>query len=162
MGGRAWPWLISLIAFVLFLWGVAELLGIGGGGPRFATSTTIAAEVLPTGAGERATELHHLLPDATDDLGRLVFIDGTVVGDTSPAGFWVRDLRDNIIFVDGEATTRLETGDAVRIVGHIALLSPEEQADRLERAGLVVPTSAIVIRDVKVELAAGGVEVLEG
>jgi hypothetical protein len=88
-------------------------------------------------------------------------VDGMVVGDTSPAGFWVRDFRDYIIFVQGEQALHLEAGDAVRVVGRIVLLTAEEQADRLERAGLVVPASAIVIRDVKVLPTADGIELLD-
>ncbi len=160
--GTGWSWFIGAVAVGLFAWGVAELLGVGPGGPAVTTSTPIAAEIAPAGRSEPIMELHRLLPDATDDLGRLVSVDGTVVGDASPAGFWVRDLRDNIVFV-GEGTggpPGLTAGDAVRVVGRVALLPPDEQAHRLERAGLVLPASAIVIRDVKVLPTAGGIEVL--
>lgn len=158
---KAWSWLISLIALGLFIWGVAELLGLSDHEPVVSTSVGVAAELSTLRRGEMPTELHNLLPDATDDIGRLVSVDGMVVGDTSPAGFWVRDFRDYIIFVQGEQALHLEAGDAVRVVGRIVLLTAEERADRLERAGLVVPASAIVIRDVKVLPTADGIELLD-
>lgn len=162
----AWSWVISVTAVGLFVWGVAELIGVGG------TTSPAAGVILPAtelGRGLEAAPiiaLHRLLPDATDDLGRRVRIDGSVVGAATIAGFWVRDLRDNIVFVGGRGEERatwppVRAGDAVRVVGVVALLSPSEQARRLERAGLVIPERAIVVRDIKVVASPEGVEVLQ-
>lgn len=158
--GAAWSWFIGAVAVGLLAWAVAELVGVGGGGAVVTVSRPVAGEPAPGVRGEPVVELHRLLPDATDDLGRLVSVDGTVAGDPSSAGFWVRDFRDNIIFVEG-ARAVVRAGVAVRVVGRVALLLPDEQADRLERAGLVVPASAVVIRDVKIVPTAGGIDVLE-
>ncbi|HEX6940391.1 MAG TPA: hypothetical protein VF158_13335 [Longimicrobiales bacterium] len=160
--GAVWTWFIGIVAVGLFAWGVADLVGVGAGEPAAATWAPAAAEIERGGRSETIVELHRLLPDATDDLGRLVAVDGTVVGEASAAGFWVRDLRDNIVFVgDGSGGhPRIEAGDEVRVVGRVALLPPGEQADRLERAGLVIPATAVVIRDVKVQPMSGGIEVL--
>ncbi|HEX7118694.1 MAG TPA: hypothetical protein VF212_07905 [Longimicrobiales bacterium] len=161
--GAGWTWFIGIVALGLFGWGVAELMGVGAGVPASVTSAQLAAELAPPGGNESIVELHRLLPDATDDLGRMVAVDGTVVGEASNSGFWVRDLRDNIVFVGAgtDPMPRIETGDDVRVVGRVALLPPDEQANRLERAGLVVPATAVVIRDVKVMPTPGGVELLK-
>jgi len=160
--GAGWTWFICIAAVGLFLWGVAELIGVGGSGAEMARS---GGALLDLGARIRddpVIELHRLLPDATDDLGRSVTVDGAVVGEASRMGFWIRDLRDNIVFVDAEGGTHapVETGTEVRVVGRVALFAPGEQADRLERAGLVVPATARVIRDVKVQPLPGGIEVI--
>lgn len=159
--GAGWTWFICIAAVVLFVWGVAELIGVGGSEPAVIQAGSMATGLGAAPRDDAVVELHRLLPDATDDLGRLVSVDGAVVGEASRAGFWVRDLRDNIVFVDVEGgLTRISAGAEVRVVGRVALFSPGEQADRLERAGLVVPATARVIRDVKVQPMSGGIEVL--
>lgn len=159
--GTGWTWFICIAAVGLFIWGVAELIGVGGSEPAMIQVGSMATELGATGRDDAVVELHRLLPDATDDLGRLVSVDGAVVGEASRVGFWLRDLRDNIVFVDaGGDASRIEPGAEVRVVGRVALFSPGEQADRLQRAGLVVPATARVIRDVKVQPMSGGIEVL--
>jgi len=158
--GTGWTWFIYIVVFGLVAWGVAELIGVGAGRADVVRSTT--AGLGGVVRDDPIVELHRLLPDATDDLGRPVSVDGAVVGEASRAGFWLRDLRDNIVFVDveGAGYASVEAGDEVRVVGRVALFSPGEQADRLERAGLVVPATARVIRDVKVQPLPGGIEIL--
>jgi hypothetical protein len=165
-GEAAWSWFISLIAFGLVFWAIVEFLNPRAGSSLRIVPATETAVAWPD-LVEATVELHRLLPDATDDLGRPVQVDGTVVGESSAAGFWVRDLRDNVVYIarEGAAPSRsaplsLHPGDPVRVRGVIAILTPREQAERLERAGLVVPSNAVVIRDVKILSNEDGIEVL--
>lgn|GEM_PF-531153 len=159
-----WAWSISLIALALIVMGVVEFVRPGTGRP---------VDLGRRGAGAMATdqfdapagpiELHQLLPDATSEIGRGVMIAGTIVGAPSDLGFWVRDLRDNIVFVADVALA--ESGDArpgraVRIRGSIALFPPIDQDREFRAAGLVVPAGAIVVRGVRIDALAGGVEIL--
>lgn len=166
--GAAGSWLISLIAGALLFWAVMELLELRGG-PQvggFHAVSSVATEPGALPAFDSAIELHRLLPDATGSIGRTVRLDGSIVGEASALGFWVRDLRDNIVFVTAGAEGRsqprdeLRAGDAVRVYGVIARLSPIEQAERLSGAGLVLPSSAIVVRDIEILAAPDGIEVL--
>lgn len=165
--GAAWSWLITLAALALLVWAVVDFVQPGGDGRLRPVVAPAGAESVVAAPVGEAIELHRLLPDATDDLGKPVRLDGTVVGESSPVGFWVRDLRDNIILVaiadpgGDPAFPAVDQGDAVRVRGVVALLAPQEQAARLQRAGLVLPTSAVVIRDIKVVPTEGGVEVLK-
>jgi len=109
-------------------------------------------------------ELHHLLPDATADLGRRVFVAGTVVGQPAEGGFWVRDLRDNIVFIAnrsvGESAGPTRAGQPVRVRGTVALFPPAEQAGRLQAAGLVISAGSNLVREIKIEAGPGGIEIL--
>jgi len=160
-GRTVWTGSIVFVAAVLLFWAVAELLGLrlDRPGPLLSTGAPITTEVTSSGP----IALHRLLPDASNDLGRLVTLDGTVVGDPSRSGFWVKDLRDNVVFVSGESGADLaevEAGSVVRVLGVIVRLTADEQAEYLGTAGLVVPASALIVRDVKVAALAGGIEVL--
>lgn len=167
----AGSWLIGLIAAALLFWAVAEFIGLDRGSrtTSFDAASPLSAEPGLQLAANDEVEMHRLLPDATGSIGRTVLLAGTVVGEASPVGFWVRDLRDNIVFVsvaadsgeaEGQARPELRAGDLVRVRGIVALLPPDEQAERLAGAGLVLPATAVVVRDVKIQPVRGGVEVL--
>src|SRR5690606_26608946 len=125
--------------------------------------TTAAAEPAPSPLD--AIELHRLLPDATDDLGTLVRVDGTiaaVVGD----GFWVRDLRDNVVYVvlpsrarKRRGTEEVEPGAAVSVLGVVGLVAPGE-VPRLDANARAVPASAVVVRDIRIVPLERGIAVL--
>lgn len=158
-------WLIGLIALGLGVWGVIEFLQIGGERPvqvaEISPATEEAGGVRSVRHG--AVELHRLLPDATHQLGTEVRLDGTVVGDATRTGFWVRDLRDNVVFVEtgADSSDMPVRGDPVRVLGIVALLPLKQQAEHWENVQRTVPSSALVIRDVKVVTVNGGIEVLE-
>lgn len=158
-------WLIGLIALGLMVWGVIEFLQIGTERPiQIAEISPAAEEAGRTGSvGRGAIELHRLLPDATQQLGTEVRLDGTVVGDATRSGFWVRDLRDNVVFVETgvDSSDMPVRGDPVRVLGIVALLPLKQQAEHWENVQRTVPSSALVIRDVQVVTVNGGVEVLE-
>lgn len=160
-----WTWTIALVAAGLLVMAAIDLIRPGSG-------ATVDLSLEPNSAGARArsgaddVELYRLLPDASADLGRTVLVAGMIVGQVSGGGFWVRDLRDNIIFIVDEAA-ELEAGGvqrpgrAVRVRGAIALFSPAEQADRLRAAGLVLSAGSNLIRGVKVHATPGGIEILQ-
>lgn len=167
----AGSWLIGLIATALVLWAATEFVGFdrGGRAAGFDAVPVVSADPGLQLAANDVVEMHRLLPDATGAIGRTVLLAGTVVGEASPVGFWVRDLRDNIVFVsvaadtmdaEGQARPELRAGDPVRVRGVVTLLPPDEQAERLAGAGLVLPATAVVVRDVKIQPVEGGVEVL--
>lgn len=110
-------------------------------------------------------ELYRLLPDAAADLGRRVLVAGTIVGQPAHGGFWVRDLRDNIIFIadhsgGSESAGLTRAGRTVRVRGAVAIFPPAEQADRLQAAGLVISAGSNLVREIKVEAGPGGIEIL--
>jgi hypothetical protein len=157
----AWTGLIALCALALLVLAVLELVDPGRG----ETMIRPAAEnQLLAAPGRLVTELHRLLPDATDQVGRPARLDGTVVGQPAPQGFWVRDLRDNIVFVGfappSAPPPALRAGSTVRVWGKVALFPTAEQIERLNAAGLVLSANAIVVRDVQLRTAEGGVELL--
>lgn len=154
MRGAVGSWLISLVVGAFVFWVVLELLGVRSvPSGEFVTSTD-------------AIELHRLLPEVTGSLGRVVRLDGAVVGGVLDDGFWVRDLRDNIIFVGVDPADRvavldgLRAGTAVRVHGVLELFSPVERAERLAGAGLVLPASVVVVREIKVLPTREGIEIL--
>ena len=65
----------------------------------------------------------------------LVNLDGTVVGEPDPAGFWVRDLRDNVVYVASGARPR--AGASVRVVGRLEHTGVRRRAPRLPDGALV-------------------------
>jgi hypothetical protein len=108
-----------------------------------------------------AIELHRLLPHATRQLGTEVRLDGTVVDAATGPGFWVRDLRDNVVFVDNHgAAAPVEPGDPVRVLGSVALLPLEDHGASWQAVQQAVPPTALLVRDVKVTPADGGIEIL--
>lgn len=164
--GETGSWLIGLIALGVLLWAVVEIIDPGGsaraGGMASFPTTAEQSMLVVDGFGVEAVEMHRLLPDATASIGRAVELDGTVVGEVMTTGFWVRDFRDNIVFVATPRAVgvpvRVRAGDAVRIRGVVALLSPTEQAARLAGAGLVLPASATVVHDVQILPSDNGIE----
>lgn len=157
-------WIIGVAALALAGWAVVDLIHADAELPAIrSVPAPAAAEAIGSPGG--IVPLHRLLPDATDDLGRRVRLDGVVVGAVLPAGFWVRDLRDNIVFVavsaPGDGRPAVRRGDMVRVRGVVALLGPGDDAPLREAAGLAVPPAAILIRDIQVRAAAEAIERLE-
>ncbi|HEX7090044.1 MAG TPA: hypothetical protein VF192_07895 [Longimicrobiales bacterium] len=160
--GSGWAWGIGLVAILISVWAVLDFVDAVREEAVRGAGAPLAAEA-PRSPRD-AIELHRLLPDATDDLGTLVRVDGTVaavIGD----GFWLRDLRDNVVFiVDPRASRRrrdaeLKAGSAVTVVGVIGLIPPGD-APVLDVAELPVPPSAVVVRDIRIEPIPRGVAVL--
>ncbi|MFW6201850.1 MAG: hypothetical protein ACOC8B_04685 [Gemmatimonadota bacterium] len=133
--------------------GLGRLLGSGRGGEdRIAAVIVVAAVVLVAAAvldiargsgsarveglavesasegGARpagAVPLYTLLPDLTDDLGRVVRLEGTVAAVDAGAGYWVVDMRGNVVYVGaaGAPAGSVARGDAVRVTGRVELVS---------------------------------------
>lgn len=163
--GALGSWLIGAAALGLLVWAMLDFIRLNTAAPIVAARIPVAGELAPMPIAREAIALHRLLPDATDDLGAWVRLDGTVVGAVTAQGVWVRDLRDNVVLVvpgpDGPGALRLATlsaGDAVRIVGRVALLPRERQEQRFAAAGLVLPQTAQVIRDIMIQPAEDGIE----
>lgn len=165
----SFSWAIVIASLVLFILAVADFIR-----PDGVTSLDLAGwrpvqeEPPSVWAMEESLEFFRLLPDATDDLGRAVRVDGAVVGRPMSSGFWVRDLRDNIVFVSHSSERAFRNsrrvvrpGGSVRVRGVVSLFPSAEQAEQLRLAGLVVPASAVVIRDVKILSPERGIEVLD-
>jgi hypothetical protein len=161
--GSGWVWGIALVATLIAVWAVLDFVAALREEAVRGVGVPLAAEVRPS--PRDAIELHRLLPDATDDLGTLVRVDGTVVAVVAD-GFWLRDLRDNVVFILDPRTGRrrrgaeLKTGAAVTVVGVVGLIPPGE-APLIDVAELPVPSSAVVVRDIRVEPIARGVAVLD-
>lgn len=163
---KGWSWMIMAAALALLVMAVFDFVHPGEGETVDLRPEAAADQRLGLRGGAGLTELHHLLPDASADLGRAVQVAGTIVGQVSDVGFWVRDLRDNIVFIgadpaDEAFNARPRTGVAVRVRGVIALFPPEEPAERLRTAALTPPAGSTVVRGVKLRALAGGVDVLE-
>ncbi len=159
-----WSWSITVVALVLLVVAIVEFARPGAGETVDLGGISATGQVVAR-AGAGPAELYQLLPDASADLGRAVQVAGTIVGQVSAAGFWVRDLRDNIAFVavDSElprANPRVQPGRAVRVRGVVTLFPPTEHDDRLRAAGLVLPAGTVVISEVKIRALDGGIEIL--
>lgn len=160
-----WSWSIGLVALALFTVAIIQLARPGAGETVDLTAGQ-TADLANMRGNSGLAELHRLLPNASADLGRPVRVAGTIIGQPSPAGFWVRDLRDNVVFIMIDSTIPLaqneaRAGRAVRVRGNIVLFPPAEQAAQLRAAGLVLPAGAVVVREIKVLAADGGVELLK-
>ncbi|HEX9109479.1 MAG TPA: hypothetical protein VF832_19695 [Longimicrobiales bacterium] len=110
--GAAAAWLIGAAAAGCGVWAVADFV--------LAARPDAPAAVLavaPARSGA-AVDLHQVLDQGEDAAGALVRVDGTVVGDPDAAGFWVRDLRDNVVYV--ASAERPRSGAAVRVLGRLA------------------------------------------
>ncbi len=113
--GAAAAWLIGVAAAGCGVWAVADFVLAA----RPDAPAVVLAEA-PARAGA-AVELHQALAQGEDAAGALVRVDGNVVGAADAAGFWVRDLRDNGVYVaSGE---RPRSGAAVRVLGRLARVS---------------------------------------
>ncbi len=150
--GVAAPWLIGLVAVGCGVWAVVDF--VGAAQPDEPTAMARTVPVTPVARG-RAAELHRLLADGDglDDVGALVSVHGTVVGAARGDGFWVRDLRDNVVWV--VSTARPHAGAAVRVTGRL------DRMDAGARPEPAPPGAGTLVRDVRV-LADGpaAVEVL--
>ena len=146
--GAAAPLLIALVAAGCGVWAVVDL--VAAARPD-ASGPVVVATSAATPAGGRPVALHTLLADGDglDDVGALVNLDGTVVGEPDSRGFWVRDLRDNVVYVASGARPR--AGASVRVVGRLERVGVSRRAPR-------VPAGALV-EDVRV--AAGGPAAVE-
>lgn len=155
---RAVAAFIGFAAVVLVVAAVVEFVGSPPGAATAAANVPAAAE---TPATESAVPLHRLMPDATDDLGRLVRVDGTVARVEPATGFWVRDLRGNTIFIATQdaMADALVRGEAVRIVGRVGLVPPETARDRDAAVG--GDGADVIVRDVELAPVAAGIERLE-
>lgn len=151
-------------ALALFAMAVVDFINPGDG-ETIDLRQEASAERRPGGAiGPGPIELHHLLPDASADLGRAVQVAGTIVGQVSDAGFWVRDLRDNLIYIGAEnaaSTARPRTGGTVRVRGVIAVLSPAEAEVLLRASALAPPAGSTIVREIRVRALAGGIDLLQ-
>lgn len=139
--GAAAPWVIALVALACSIWAVVDF--VAAARPDAPAHVTLQQSAQSAARGP--IELHRLLPAAPEDVGTLVLVDGTVIGKGDRDGFWVRDLRDNVVRV--RSSERPESGKAVRVVGRLARLagtahppSGAEPGDRVV-AGLQVVAS---------------------
>lgn len=101
-----------------------------------------------------AVELHRLLPDASDDVGKTARLDGTVAR-VDGRGLWVRDFRDYLVYVivaDGlEALPSV--GAAVTVVGILERLVPAPAwTGTPARSGLIVRDVALRARSAELQL----------
>ena len=162
--GAGWAWGIGAAALLLSVWAVLDFVEAMREEAARGVVASPAAEPAPPSPLD-AIELHRLLPDATDDLGALVRVDGTVAA-VAGDGFWVRDLRDNVVYVvlpargwKRRGDAELEPGAAVSVLGVVALVAPRD-APRIDTAALAVPASAVVVRDIRILPLERGVAVL--
>lgn len=161
--GSGWAWGIGLVATLISVWAVLDFVDALREEAVRGVGAPLAAEA-PRSPRD-AIELHRLLPDATDDLGMLVRVDGTVAAVVRD-GFWLRDLRDNVVFIVDPRPSRkrrdaeLTAGAAVTVVGVVGLIPPGE-APAIDVSELPVPPSAVVVRDIRIEPIARGVAVLD-
>lgn len=156
--GRAGTWSIGLLALGLLVWAVIDLVFAGTEVPFRSAASPAAAEVATTSAVD-PLPFHHLMPDATDDLGRLVRLSGTVLAVAPEEGFWVRDLRDHIVYVSAGPgiVHRVAPGDAVNVRGVVSLFPLRRQQEKLAALQPTLPRNALVVRSVKlVTLRADG------
>jgi hypothetical protein len=139
-------WAVGALAAACAIWAVADFV-------TAARADAPDERILAERSAERssnAVELHRLLPDASAHVGREVRVDGTVVGAGTAGGFFVRDLRDNVVFVGSPA--RPGAGTAVRVEGVLEPMPPEEEKERVREAGAaaVAGSDARLLRDVQV------------
>lgn len=153
-------WLIVAVAAGLVIWAVVDFVDPGGRQPVLPVFTSAAAEQrVPLDLLE-PTELYRLLPDATRDVGRVVEVDGTVVGPTGTDGFWIRDIRDHVVFVSGGEGTggpAPAPGASLKVTGIIEHFPLQEQAVRFAEIDGRVGEGTLVIRDIKVVPVNGGI-----
>lgn len=142
--GAAAPWLIGLAAVGCGMWAVVDFVAAA----RPDAPGVVAVDPPATrAAAGRPVELHRLLADGDglDDVGALVAMDGTVAGAPGAAGFWLRDLRDNVVWIDSGAQPR--AGALVRVVGRLERMAAGPAPAR-------APAGAgTVVRDVRVAAA---------
>src|SRR5690606_37097418 len=74
--GAGWAWGIGAAALLLSVWAVLDFVEAIREEAARGVVASPAAEPAPPSPLD-AIELHRLLPDATDDLGALVRVDGT-------------------------------------------------------------------------------------
>ena len=147
--GAAAAWLIGAAAAGCGVWAVADFVRAA----RPDAPAVVLAEA-PARPGA-AVELHQALSRGEDAAGALVRVDGNVVGNPDAAGFWVRDLRDNVVYVaSGE---RPRSGAPVRVLGRLARVGgssaqagPPSDASRVVRDLRIVasgPAAVEVLRN---------------
>jgi hypothetical protein len=92
-------------------------------------------------------KLEDALPLTPDKVGKVLMVNGTVVGAVQPAGFFVKTAQGNhVLFV--RSTAPVATGDNVRVVGPLGVgevaVQKRLQADALKGVALaefdVIPT----------------------
>jgi len=153
-------WLIIAAIAGLVVWAVVDFIDPGGRQPIRPVTTSAAAEQrLPLDLLE-PTALYRLLPDATRDVGRVVEVDGTVVGPADAGGFWIRDMRDHVVFIAlGEQAAALmpTPGATLKVTGIIEDFPLHEQAVRYAELEGHLSDGVLVIRDIKVVPVAGGI-----
>ncbi len=148
--GAAAPWFIGLAAVGCGVWAVMDF--VAAARPDAPVVVAVDPPAAHSAAG-RPVELHRLLADGDglDDVGALVAVDGTVAGAPGASGFGLRDLRDNVVWIDSGARPR--EGALVRVVGRLDRMAAGPAPAR-------APAGAgTVVRDVRV--AATGPAALE-
>lgn len=149
--GRSWaPWLIAVAAAGLLVWAIVDFVYVGVKSPVVrvdAAPASAPGAAVADGAVE-PIPLHRLLPDATNSLGRTVRVEGTVAAVVPDEGFWVRDLRDHVVFVTTGDRTPAPAA-VVRVIGRIEVLPDDERDRYLDAVRRAVPDTALLVRDVK-------------
>src|SRR5687768_14570515 len=94
------------------------------------------AEVRTSGG---QVELKETFPLTPEDVGKLIYATGVVVGKPLPNGFFLRTEGSEVIFVEStqrDATPILKVGDTVRVTGPLAMATAvmfdEWEEDALE------------------------------
>lgn len=153
--------LIGALALALLVWAVADFVFAGTDVVVRWVDAPPAAEVVAHSPTGEAIELHRLMPDATNDLGRLVRLNGTVLAVKPGAGFWVRDLRDHVVYVASGAEDDAPLpapGSAVSVRGVVSLFSPEGRSERRGEVEAMMPENALVVWGVKLVPLHDGIE----
>lgn len=155
--GRSWrnaagAWSIVLLAAVLLAWAVIDFVFAGTDRVvRWVDAPSAAEAVAPAGTVE-AIDFHRLMPDATDDLGRVVRVDGRVLAVDAGSGFWLRDLRDHVVYVAADERDRPlpAPDDLVAVRGVVTIFSPDARRRPLAEAARLLPADALVVKAVKI------------
>lgn len=149
---------IGLFALAAVIWAGAEFVDTGRESSIVVVSGAAAAEV-----AWEPIPFHRLMPEAADDLGRPVVLDGTVAAVAESGGLWVRDLRGYTVYVpraEGVNLWAFAAGDPVRVRGRIALLPAGNASERIGEAERGLEAGALLVRGVMIVPRAGGVEAL--
>jgi hypothetical protein len=142
-----WVGVVAVALVLLLAWLVIEFTGPRGQNAAVTehgpdTGAGLQPGAVPTQPGlERVADLDAILPLGAEDVGIRTEVQGTVVGEPTPEGFFVRLESDEVLFVASDEPVR--TGDHVRgLTGEIRSADPARMARRVEQARLAAEDGA--------------------
>jgi hypothetical protein len=129
-----WPWIVGLLVLALLIWAIAEMVDRDDVARVDPAEEPAVPAPQPAVPHEAPVDLEQIAPLGSDDLGRMVNVSGSVVGQPLDNGFWVLTDQDRVVFIQTDRP--VVTGEHVQVTGMVEQNTHEQSEQWFDEAGL--------------------------